>query len=76
MGKRADLVLVDLKQPNMMPIHGKETVISNLVYSANGYNVDTTIVDGKVLMKDRRLAILDPSKIEEGVRESVAKLIA
>ena len=75
-GKRADLILVDLKAPNMMPIHGKETVISDLVYSASGYNVETTLVDGKVLMKDRKFATLDPSKIEEGVRSSVSKLIA
>jgi 5-methylthioadenosine/S-adenosylhomocysteine deaminase len=74
-GKRADLVLVDLKQPNMMPIHGKETLISDLVYSANGYNVATTIADGIVLMRDRKFATLDPAKIEEGVRASVSKLI-
>jgi len=74
-GKRADLVLVDLKEPNMMPIHGKETVISNLVYSASGYNVDTTIVDGKVLMKNRTYSRLDPAKIEEGVGASVRRLM-
>ena len=73
-GKRADLVLVDLNEPNMMPIHGKETVISDLVYSASGYNVDTTIVDGRVLMRNRKLAALDSAKIEEGVRASVSKL--
>src|SRR6266851_2465333 len=74
-GKRADLVLVDLKEPNMMPIHGKETVISDLVYSASGYNVDTTIVDGKVLMKNRKYARLDPAKIDEGVSASVRRLM-
>ncbi len=74
-GTRADLVLVDLKEPNMMPIHGKETVISNLVYSASGYNVDTTIVDGKVLMKNRTYSRLDPAKIEEGVGASVRRLV-
>jgi 5-methylthioadenosine/S-adenosylhomocysteine deaminase len=74
-GKRADLVLVDLKEPNMMPIHGKETIISDLVYSASGYNVDTTIVDGKVLMKNRTYTRLDPAKIEEGVGASVRRLM-
>jgi 5-methylthioadenosine/S-adenosylhomocysteine deaminase len=73
-GKRADLVLIDLRDPNMMPIHGKETVISDLVYSASGYNVDTTIVDGTVLMKNRKYTTLDPAKITEGVRASITRL--
>lgn len=47
-GKLADLCLVDLKKPEMVPCHN---LVSNLVYSASGSAVvDTTIVDGKVLM--------------------------
>src|SRR5207302_8927600 len=53
-GKRADLVLVDLRDPTLIPIHRTETVVSDLVYSANGQNVDTTIVDGEPLMVNRR----------------------
>jgi 5-methylthioadenosine/S-adenosylhomocysteine deaminase len=74
-GKRADLVLVDLREPNMMPIHGKETVVSDLVYSASGYNVDTTIADGRVLLKNRKYTKLDSAKIEEGVGASVRRLM-
>lgn len=74
-GKRADLVLVDLKDPNMVPIHGKETVVSDLVYSANGYNADTTIVDGRVLMLRRKPISLDPEKVERGINSSIAELI-
>src|SRR5438132_13597655 len=46
-GKSADLVLVDLRDRNLMPIHRKETVVSDLVYSENVQNVDTTIRDGR-----------------------------
>ncbi len=74
-GKSADLVLLDLRDPNLIPIHGKETVVSDVVYSANGYNVDTTIVDGKPLMVNRKFENLDPVEISEGVRSSVAELI-
>jgi 5-methylthioadenosine/S-adenosylhomocysteine deaminase len=74
-GKRADLVLLDLRDPNLVPIHGKETVISDLVYSANGQNVDTTIVDGRPLMVNRKFLRLDQDKISEEVRSSVAQLI-
>ncbi len=74
-GKRADLVLLDLKDPNMIPIHRKETVVSDLVYSANGFNVDTTIVDGEPLMVNRKFQNLKPEEVEEGVRSSIAELI-
>ncbi len=74
-GKRADLVLLDLRDPNLIPIHRKETVVSDLVYSANGQNVDTTIVDGKPLMINRRFHKLDQDKIAEQVRSSIAQLI-
>jgi 5-methylthioadenosine/S-adenosylhomocysteine deaminase len=46
-GKEADILLIDLKAPNMVPIHHPNTLISNLVYSAKGFNVDTTIVAWK-----------------------------
>jgi 5-methylthioadenosine/S-adenosylhomocysteine deaminase len=74
-GKRADLVLLDLRDPNLIPIHRKETVVSDLVYSANGQNVDTTIVDGRALMINRRFQKLDQEKIGEEVRSSIAQLI-
>ncbi|TMI49905.1 hypothetical protein E6H17_00565, partial [Candidatus Bathyarchaeota archaeon] len=64
-GKQADLVLVDLRDPNLIPIHRKETVVSDLVYSANGQNVDTTIVDGEPLMVNRRYLKLDQDKIRK-----------
>ena len=74
-GKRADLVLLDLRDPNLIPIHRKETVVSDLVYSANGQNVDTTIVDGKPLMTNRKFQKLDQEKIAEEVRSSIARLV-
>jgi 5-methylthioadenosine/S-adenosylhomocysteine deaminase len=74
-GKRADLVLLDLRDPNLIPIHRKETVVSDLVYSANGQNVDTTIVDGRPLMVNRNFRKLDQEKIGEDVRSSIAQLI-
>ena len=74
-GKRADLVLLDLRDPNLIPIHRKETVVSDLVYSANGQNVDTTIVDGKPLMVNRKFKELDQDKISNEVRSSIAQLI-
>jgi cytosine/adenosine deaminase-related metal-dependent hydrolase len=51
-GKKADLVLVDLSRPYLFPRH---SVASVLVYQANGSEVDTVIVDGRVLVRDGQL---------------------
>jgi 5-methylthioadenosine/S-adenosylhomocysteine deaminase len=55
-GKKADIVLVDLDSPRMMPVH---RVASALVYIANGGDVDTVLVDGRVLMHHKRLLCVD-----------------
>ena len=73
-GKRADLALLDLRASNLVPIHGKETVVSDLVYSANGQNVDTTIVEGTPLMANRKFQKLDSEKISGAVGSTIAKL--
>jgi len=73
-GKRADLVLLDLRDPNLIPVHAKETLVSDLVYSASGFNVDTTIVEGKPLMVNRRFVNLNQEEISEGVMSSIARL--
>jgi 5-methylthioadenosine/S-adenosylhomocysteine deaminase len=49
-GSLADLLLVDLRRPELCPNHN---LVSNLVYSANGSCVDTTICDGRILMQGR-----------------------
>ncbi|MFH1821002.1 MAG: amidohydrolase family protein [Methanobacteriota archaeon] len=61
-GKKADLIIVDLKKPHLTPIH---SIISHLVYSATGGDVDTMVVDGKVLMEDRKVLSLDEKKVLE-----------
>ena len=51
-GFLADLTIVDLKAPAFTP---NFNFISNLVYAANGNNVDTVICDGKILMENKRV---------------------
>lgn len=51
-GKLADLALLDLDIPEMTPCHN---LVSNVVNSANGSAVNTLLVDGKVLMRDRKV---------------------
>jgi len=73
-GKRADMILLDARSPNMNPIHGSESVISDLVYSASSGNVDSTIVDGQVLMEDRHIKSLDLAPIISKAHEISEKL--
>jgi 5-methylthioadenosine/S-adenosylhomocysteine deaminase len=55
-GKKADVVLVDLDTPFAMPVH---RVASALVYNLNSGSVDTVIVDGKVLMRNKQVLVVD-----------------
>jgi 5-methylthioadenosine/S-adenosylhomocysteine deaminase len=74
-GKRADVIVLDGKAPNMNPVHGKETIVSDLVYSASSANVNTTIVDGRVLMQNRQLRTLNLEQIVQNANEITKKLI-
>lgn len=69
-GKLADLCLVKLDIPEMTPCHN---FVSNLVYSANGSAIDTTIVDGKILMRERKVP--GEEEIMEKASEIAYKLI-
>ncbi len=59
-GKKADVILLDFKKPHLTPIHDP---YANIVYSANGSDVDTVIVDGKVLMENRKVKTLDEEEV-------------
>ncbi|AGB04164.1 cytosine deaminase-like metal-dependent hydrolase [Aciduliprofundum sp. MAR08-339] len=49
-GKLADIVILDASEPNARPLR-KETLVSNVVYSISGLNVEYTIVNGKIVWK-------------------------
>ena len=49
--KKADIILIDMDKPHLYPLHN---VISSLAYSVQGSDVDTVIVDGNILMENRR----------------------
>ena len=53
-GKSADIIIINLETPITKPIND---VFSQIVYNAKGTNVETTIINGKVLMENRKLII-------------------
>ena len=72
-GKRADVIIINLQQPKTQPVYSVESAI---VYAASGSSVITTICDGKILMRDRKVLTVDvPAAIAKAkqYRDQVVK---
>jgi 5-methylthioadenosine/S-adenosylhomocysteine deaminase len=68
-GKRADVIIVGTNRPRQTPLYDP---VSQLVYASRGDDVKTTIVNGRVLMRDRRLTTLDePAVLADARRLAV-----
>jgi 5-methylthioadenosine/S-adenosylhomocysteine deaminase len=65
-GKRADVIIVALDEPNTIPLYN---VYSHLVYAIKASNVETSIINGKVVMENRRVLTLDTRAIRQKVQE-------
>ena len=65
-GKRADLILIDLSEPGTQPIYSVESAI---VYATDGSHVTTTIVDGRILMRDKKLLTVDEGAVVARARQ-------
>jgi 5-methylthioadenosine/S-adenosylhomocysteine deaminase len=59
-GKKADCIVLDLDQPHLTPIYHP---VSHLVYAARGSDVVHSVINGRLVMRDRRLLTLDESAI-------------
>ncbi|MFD7435261.1 amidohydrolase [Streptomyces sp. NPDC059861] len=71
-GRRADIVLVDLTGPHTQPVHD---LAATLVHSARSSDVRTTVVDGRVLMRDRELLTLDVGAVVGELCERMPALV-
>jgi 5-methylthioadenosine/S-adenosylhomocysteine deaminase len=65
-GKKADIIILDLNRPHLQPIYN---IISHLVYSATGADVRDVIIDGKLIMQDRKLLTLDEERVLQKAQE-------
>jgi 5-methylthioadenosine/S-adenosylhomocysteine deaminase len=70
-GKKADLVLVDLDSPFSMPVH---KIPSTLVYSTTAGQVDTVVIDGRIVMRDKKITIMDEKAVLAQSRTVCAQL--
>ena len=71
-GKKADLIILNLKVPHMMPIITTPVpnVAPNIVYSARGDEVETVIIDGKVVVMEREVLTMDEEKVMEDAQKA------
>ncbi len=65
-GKKADMIVLDLNQPHLTPLYN---IPSHMVYAARGADVVHSVIDGRVVMENRRLLTLDEDKILAQMRE-------
>ena len=71
-GKFADLIMIDLQQPNMQPLND---IVRNIVYSGSKQNVKMTMVNGKILYEDGKFYVGTPAKeVYEKANEIISRI--
>jgi len=65
-GKKADLVLINLNEPNAVPLYD---IYAQIAYSLKGSDVDTVVIGGRVVMRDHKLLTIDEPQVLEKARE-------
>ncbi len=72
-GKKADLILLDLNQPHFCPWNNS---VNDLVYSAKSSDVTHTIVNGQILMEERKLLTIDLAEVMAHAKNCAKKITA
>ncbi len=70
-GKKADIAILNLNTPSLTP---RNNLIAGLSYSANGSEVETVIIDGKVTMENRKVLTMDEELVYQKVNEIIARM--
>jgi len=71
-GKKADVVLLDLRRPHLYPLN---MPVFRIIYFANGNDVDTVIVDGRIALENRKATYVDEDEVlDDAQRETEAML--
>ena len=59
-GKKADVILLDIRQPHLTPTRN---LAVTLAYCGHGHDVTDSIIDGRVVMRDRQVLTLDEEQV-------------
>jgi len=65
-GKKADFIVIGLNKPHLTPLYHE---YSHLVYAAGGADVETVVINGKIVMENRQLLTMDENEVMRKVRE-------
>uniref|UniRef100_UPI003B52D421 amidohydrolase family protein n=1 Tax=Roseovarius indicus TaxID=540747 RepID=UPI003B52D421 len=71
-GKKADIILIDMKKPHLSPVNMPLTRITHFATAAD---VDTVLVDGRVVMEGRQVRTLEPGAVMEAAGVELAKAL-
>jgi len=76
-GRKADVILLDTKNQMFTPLmpENADHLYSHLVFAANGSCVDTTIIDGKIVMENRQLTTVDEQKVLREANEAFRRVL-
>lgn len=72
-GKKADLVLLDMKTPHLTPFRHP---VSHIVYAANGGDVNTVICNGEILMRNKELEVLDEASVIKFAENAAEEILS
>ncbi|MDA3972274.1 MAG: amidohydrolase [Desulfobulbaceae bacterium] len=70
-GKKADIIVVEMNKPHLTPMYN---AVSHLVYAARGGDVLHSIIDGRIVMEDRKLTMVDEHELLAACRQWAEKL--
>lgn len=70
-GKKADLAILNLNTPSMTP---RNNLLAALSYSANGSEVETVIIDGKITMENKKLLTIDEELVYAKINEIIVRM--
>ena len=71
-GKKADMIFIRTDKLHLCP---DNDVCTNIVYSANGADVDTVMIDGKIIMQNRKMINLDEKEVMKQVKKIAKRLL-
>ena len=71
-GKKADMIFINTNKTHLYP---ENDLCKNLVYSANGADVDTVMIDGKIVMQNRKLIYIKEKQVKKNVAKVVKRLL-
>ncbi len=72
-GYKADIILVDTRQPHLYPRHDW---MAHMVYSAQSADVDTVIIDGNIVMEGRKVLTIDEEEVYSQIQQRVERLLS